>query len=77
MTNGYEKRKHSRLKTYDYTNSGCYFITFCTKDRAHVLSSIVGRGALTPPRVELTNIGKIAAEVIELSLIHISEPTRP
>ena len=65
MTNGYEKRKHSRLKTYDYTNSGCYFITFCTKDRAHVLSSIVGRGALTPPRVELTNIGKIAAEVIE------------
>ena len=65
MTNGYEKRKHSRLKTYDYTNSGCYFITFCTKDRAHVFSSIVGRGALTPPRVELTNIGKIAAEVIE------------
>ena len=65
MTNGYEKRKHSRLKTYDYTNSGCYFITFCTKDRAHVLSSIVGRGAFTPPRVELTNIGKIAAEVIE------------
>ena len=65
ITNGYEKRKHSRLKTYDYTNSGCYFITFCTKDRAHVLSSIVGRGALTPPRVELTNIGKIAAEVIE------------
>ena len=65
MTNGYEKRKHSRLKTYDYTNSGCYFITFCTKDRGHVLSSIVGRGALTPPRVELTNIGKIAAEVIE------------
>ena len=65
MTNGYEKRKHSRLKTYDYTNSGCYFITFCTKDRAHVLSSIVGRGARTPPRVELTNIGKIAAEVIE------------
>ena len=65
MTNGYEKRKHSRLKTYDYTNSGCYFITFCTKDRAHVLSSIVGRGALPPPWVELTNIGKIAAEVIE------------
>ena len=65
MTNGYEKRKHSRLKTYDYTNSGCYFITFCTKDRAHVLSSIVGRGALTPPLVELTDIGKIAAEVIE------------
>ena len=65
MTNRYEKRKHSRLKTYDYTNSGWSFITFCTNDRAHVLSSIVGRGALTPPRVELTNIGKIAAEVIE------------
>ena len=59
------KRKHSRLKTYDYTNNGCYFVTFCTKDRAHILSNIVGRGALTPPQVELTDIGKIAAEVIE------------
>ena len=79
MDNQHEKRKHSRLKVYDYTNSGCYFITFCTKDRAHVLSRIVGRGtpewlllpignspsALPPPQVELTNIGKIAAEVIE------------
>ena len=65
MNNQYGKRKHSRLKVYDYANSGCYFITFCTKDRAHVLSRIVGRGALTPPQVELTEIGKIAAEVIE------------
>ena len=61
----YPSRKHPRLKTYDYSSQGIYFITFCTYQREWILSNIVGRGALTPPLVELTDIGKIAAEVIE------------
>ncbi len=61
----YPSRKHPRLKTYDYSSQGIYFITFCTYQREWILSNIVGRGDLTPPLVELTNIGKIAAEVIE------------
>lgn len=27
------KRKKIRLKEWDYSQNGCYFITFCTKDR--------------------------------------------
>ncbi|MBR5490010.1 MAG: hypothetical protein IKV79_01930 [Oscillospiraceae bacterium] len=51
-------RKHPRLKDYDYSQDGAYFVTVCTKNRAQILSSIVGRGAHTPPPVELSNIGK-------------------
>ena len=51
-------RKHPRLKDYDYSQNGAYFVTVCTKNRAQILSSIVGRGAHTPPLVELSDIGK-------------------
>lgn len=57
-----EQRKHPRLKGYDYSQSGAYFVTFCTKNRRCVLSQIsVGRDALgapNPPALELTDIGK-------------------
>ena len=59
------QRKHIRLKQYDYAEEGVYFITFCTKNRAPLLSHIVGRGDRTPPQVALTDIGKIVAEIIE------------
>ena len=59
------QRKHIRLKQYDYAEEGVYFITFCTKNRAPLLSHIVERGDLTPPQVALTDIGKIVAEIIE------------
>lgn len=58
------KRKHPRLKHYDYARTGAYFITFCTKDRRCVLSS-VGRGALAPPQVALTPYGEIVDELIQ------------
>lgn len=44
-----EKRKHLRLKEYDYSQTGYYFVTVCTKDRAKILSQIVGRGITNPP----------------------------
>ena len=57
------QRKHIRLKQYDYAEEGVYFITFCTKNRAPLLSHIVGRGDLTPPQVYLTDIGNTADEM--------------
>ena len=45
------ERKHPRLKNYDYAQTGVYFVTFCTKDRKNILST-VGRGALAPPQSE-------------------------
>jgi REP element-mobilizing transposase RayT len=59
-------RKHPRLKSYDYGQAGCYFVTVCTKEKRPTLSRIVGRG-LAPaesPRVELSRIGNILQKQI-------------
>ena len=42
-------RKHPRLKGYNYSGKGAYFITFCVKDGHEVLGQIVGRGILDAP----------------------------
>ena len=36
------QRKPLRLKGYDYSTPGAYFITICTKDRKHFLSEVRG-----------------------------------
>ena len=35
-------RKKIRLKKYDYSQNGAYFVTFCVKDRHEMLGTIVG-----------------------------------
>jgi putative transposase len=35
-------RKRLRLKDYDYSQPGAYFVTICTKDREHRFGEIVG-----------------------------------
>ena len=63
------KRKPTRLKGYDYSLPGAYFITICTKDRKCILSSIsVGQG-LAPAENYLTKYGKIAKDQL-LSLVN-------
>lgn len=53
-------RKHPRLKEYDYSQNGCYFITLCIKHRKRLLCTLnVGRDALIPPHPALTSIGEI------------------
>ena len=53
-------RKELRLKDYDYSQNGVYFITICTSDRKPLLSRIsVGEG-LAPPKIELLSLGEIA-----------------
>jgi hypothetical protein len=32
----YPIRKRNRLKDYDYSSNGAYFITICTKDRKNI-----------------------------------------
>lgn len=60
------KRKPTRLKGYDYSTPGAYFITICTKDRKCLLSEItVGQG-LAPAETQLTIYGNIAKEQLEL-----------
>ena len=34
------KRKSTRLKEYDYSTAGAYFVTICVRDRKQILSEI-------------------------------------
>ena len=58
------KRKPNRLKDYDYSQPGLYFITVCVKDMKCVLSEIVGADTIRPDRVELSNYGLLVDEAI-------------
>ena len=56
------KRKSIRLKEYDYSNTGMYFITICTQNRECILSRIIAEDVGAGPvsaQIKLTNIGNI------------------
>jgi len=57
------KRKRTRLKEYDYSKDGYYFITICTHGRKNIFGNIVGQG-LAPAEMQLSALGKIANEEI-------------
>ena len=42
------KRKPNRLREYDYSTPGAYFITFCTKDRKNLFWENVGASIARP-----------------------------
>ncbi len=57
--NNLPKRKNTRLKDYDYSQSGYYFVTFCMKDRREFFSHIIDSELI------LTKYGQIIDEVIK------------
>jgi len=66
------QRKTMRLKEYDYSSDGAYFITICVKNRRELLGKInVGRGIpdapsrFSEPVVELMKLGKNLIETID------------
>ena len=65
----YPKRKPMRLKDYDYSRGGVYFLTLCAKDRALIFSRIVGRGLLDAPEVQLTETG----HCVQNAMIYLAE----
>ena len=42
------KRKDPRLKGFDYSQMGSYFLTICTQNRKNILGAIVGEGSPLP-----------------------------
>ena len=60
-----ESRKRTRLRAYDYSGAGVYFVTVCTEAKRPVLCRIVGAGVLDGPRPELTAQGKIVQNRLE------------
>ena len=41
MEDKYSERKPTRIKNYDYSSVGAYFVTICTQDRKQILSEII------------------------------------
>lgn len=54
------QRKPNRIRNYDYSSNGAYFVTICTEGRKNSLCSIVGDGFPIPKPA-----GRIAAQFIE------------
>jgi len=60
------KRKPARLREYDYSSAGAYFVTICVKDRKAILSDIiVGANSVRPKEILLTEYGKIVETAIK------------
>lgn len=57
-------RKPTRLKNFDYSTPGAYFVTVCVKNRVNLLGRIVGCGDFDAPKMELSEKGKILDKYI-------------
>ena len=53
------QRKPTRLPEHDYSQPGGYFVTVCTKEKAHLFGRLVGAGHPAGPYVELSEYGNI------------------
>ena len=62
------ERKRTRLKDFDYSSNGFYFITICTHNKRKILCDIVGEGLCALPSIKLTTIG----EIVNKSIIYIN-----
>ena len=61
----FPERKNIRLKNYDYSSAGYYFVTICVKDWHMMLGDVVGAASCRP---QLTDIGSIVeTEISTLS----------
>ena len=60
------KRKAPRLREWDYSTPGAYFLTICTAGKQCILSRIrtVGGGVLDAPKPELSAYGKIVEKTL-------------
>ena len=58
------QRRSIRLRSYDYTRAGAYFVTLCTKDRECIF------GEAIDGQVRLTDMGRVADECWSWILQH-------
>ena len=57
-------RKIMRLKDYDYSSNGLYFITICTAGRKMLLGSISETDIFSPPVVKLSSYGQVTENLL-------------
>ena len=61
-----ETRKHNRLKEYDYSQNGYYFITICTTERSKILCDISVGANCVRPKTTFSEIGKLVDKNISI-----------
>ena len=66
MKSDLPKRKQTRLKGYNYSTPGIYFLTICVKEEKHLLGKIVGCGDFDTPQMILSEYGEILNKYILL-----------
>lgn len=57
-------RRSIRLKGFDYSSNGAYFITVCTQDRANLFGKVVVGADLVSAQVQLNNAGQMVEDVL-------------
>ena len=73
----FPKRKEIRLKDYDYSSPGVYFVTICTAKRKNIFwqgaldvdsyyDHSVGASCARPQKLPLSNWGKIVLEQLDI-----------
>ena len=68
----FTQRKSNRLKGYNYSQAGCYFVTICIIDRHEILAQIVGDAHLGVPSIELTETGlMVERHVTNIDAVYI------
>jgi len=59
------ERRSIRLKNYDYSANGVYFITICTKEKKHLFWDVGAISNRPPMKPELSTTGLLAEECIQ------------
>lgn len=58
------QRKQLRLKDYDYSQTGYYFITICTQDKKNIFGHIVGADSISDrPEMVLNKAGRMVEKI--------------
>ena len=61
----HKSRKENRVKWYDYSSAGAYFITVCTKERKNYFWTEVGAVIGRPYDFQLSSCGLIVEQAIK------------
>ena len=68
------KRKSTRLKDFDYSSAGAYFVTICTNDRKQILSQIVRTNLMATAEMNDTEVGEgLAPPAFQIRLLPCGE----
>ena len=57
-SNKFPKRKSTRLKDFDYSSVGTYFVTICIQDRKQILSEIVRTDVTATEKTTFSAVGE-------------------